>query len=437
MAETMLEVLRPQLPTLANLMSKNLALNTPQEQLLAIVEQEIENLNYVAMFNPKILECNKETIKYAMRKVIMQNLSFDPDLGLIYLTTRQADIDGRKQTVLEAKPTVNGEISILRQAGVLTRVNPPIVQYDDKGYVIHVHVELIVPQYDTRGNIVRQDILPFNFGINDFRNWQRYSHMQNRRGKDAGQVNNTTMNWANENYYNYYPENPGQPATPDKPGGIQPGFAITKAFRHAMRQAKLDNNPYAKRVLGISHEKYVDPAYDTVDTEFEVIKDNPAPVPQYTPTQPAPVVNTVREEPKAQPAPPPPPPPQPQQEQPKAAAPVAEVVQPTVAQTPPAQPVAQAQPPQQPVSPPPPPPPPPVQQTGGRKNEEYYKMVDDCNTADEIRALYSKHVDIFSADKPLVDYLKKVGNDRTKNPRTPAPQAAPQGGGAAVNAEDL
>ena len=86
--ETGLSVIREIVPIVEQLALRNIDGATSQ-QVEAIIKSEIQNFEYCAYFNPKIMECAPITIKQAFRNVIMKNLSFDPDLKLVHLTTRQ------------------------------------------------------------------------------------------------------------------------------------------------------------------------------------------------------------------------------------------------------------------------------------------------------------------------------------------------------------
>jgi hypothetical protein len=262
--------LAPIIPTLTALMSGRCY--GDGEYLKQMVMQEIENLNYIALTNPKILECHPETIKYAMRKVISQGLSFDPDAGLIYLTTRNIKgKDGAPDFLkLEATPTVNGEISQYRMAGSLYGIESPEVVTDANGYVQSVSVMLIVP---TINGGTRE--MNFEFGVDFFKNLEKASHRQNSFGKKPNEINNSTLNWANPNYSNYYPDRASSVHSYDDKGGIQPAFAITKAIKHALKRSKLDKNQYGNRIKDITHLKVVDPKFDepevTIDTTYEPV----------------------------------------------------------------------------------------------------------------------------------------------------------------------
>src|ERR1700761_3965252 len=149
--KTALELMAPELNTLQTLMSRNFIPGTPNDQIRAVLETEIMNLDFIAIFKPEIYECDPRTIRHHMRRVITQNLSFNPDLNLVYVTTRNMEVGANKikTKVLEVSPTVNGEISLCRQAGVLLRVNQPKVEYDETTKLVKsVTVELVVPVYD-------------------------------------------------------------------------------------------------------------------------------------------------------------------------------------------------------------------------------------------------------------------------------------------------
>lgn len=259
---TALEIMRPIVPILEVLMKKNLQHDVQKDEISAIVMQEIENLNYLSLFNPKLAECHPDTIRYCMRKVIMQGLSFDPDAGLIHVTTYNTEIGGVKSSVMVAEPSVNGEISILRRAGTLSHAMPPGIKYDEDGCVESIHIGLVINKFNEKKQVTGTEILPFDFDVSFFKNLEKFSHARNAKGKTANLVNNTTLNWANANYSNFYPKNPMQAHSFSAKGGIQPGFAVTKAFKHALRLSKLDKNLNSNRVLILENQYVADAKFE-------------------------------------------------------------------------------------------------------------------------------------------------------------------------------
>lgn len=401
-------ILNPIVPTLTHLMMGKVGGN--REYIEARVHQEIENLNYLCLSNPVIAECIPETIKYAIRKVITQGLSFDPDAGLVHITTRNMTIKGPdgKDVIhkkLEVTNTVNGDYSLYKMSKALIGINSPTVTYDEKGYVQSVLIELIVPN-GTGG----ARIMPFTFDAGYFKTLEKYSHKQNSFGKKSNEVNNATLNWANQNYSNYYPENPAKNHSYDDKGGINPGFAITKALKHAFRRAKLDKNPYSVS-FDVQHEKIVDPSLDDNEvpySEAEIVT-------EYAPA--------------AAPVQPPTPPPAEPLETPLAS-PLQPPITPPAAVVPPA-PVAPVTPPPAAATPTPTPPPaPPAAEDG--KDGVYIEILNECQmakTKEEVNKIYlARKADVQA--RPLL--LKEIKAIISEHKRIEA-----QNQPAEVSASDL
>lgn len=253
-------------PTLIALLSRNLSPDTTKEQLEAIIDQEIFNFEYIFIFNPEYLECESMSIQNAFRQTIMQNLSFDKDLGLVYMISRNYSIQGKQMKVLERTPSANGWVSIYRQLGALTDVDTSNINYNPTtGLVEKVRIGLTVPKYSNSGEITGEEKKWHEFGLSDFKLWETKSHSIKVSPNNPG--NSKTLNLAGENYRNYAPKGisldgkafkDGENPTADKKGGINPSFAITKCLGHALKREKLERSPYAKRFIYLQHKRYVD-----------------------------------------------------------------------------------------------------------------------------------------------------------------------------------
>ena len=194
----------------------------------------------------------------------MQNLSFDQDLSLVYLSTRNYKVSGRDNKVLEGKPTANGLISIYRQTTGLQDFLAPRVEKDERGYVKAITITLVVAQFDNKGEISKVENKEYRFDATDFRSWQKASHMQNSGMGKTGVL--ATLSMANALYYNYKPDQKGSDdiPTPQNPGSINESFAITKCVKHALKKSNLSPNPYAKKyaTTAYQHRKFVEEVED-------------------------------------------------------------------------------------------------------------------------------------------------------------------------------
>ena len=281
---SIIPILKPDERTYMALMSKNI--DVSKEQLEATILNEMYNLDYIAqLYKPEILECEPMTISNGFRFVINNNLSFDQSLGLVHITTRRhtmkvrtgKDKDAkpieREVRVLEVKPTVNGLVSMCKQAGTLINILPSDFEYDEKRYLKSVTINIQLPEYDSDGSLLKTKTVSKKFDLDFFKKLEIASHRQNSRGK-ADKTNNKTLNQANALYSSYYPDAQGfKPQDYSDKGGIDPEFANTKAIRHYLE--KLDKNPNAKIKKGTFHsnvfkedkDEIIDGTYDEVKKE--------------------------------------------------------------------------------------------------------------------------------------------------------------------------
>jgi hypothetical protein len=226
-----IELLKQEIPSLKAL----LALNTSKDvDVETLALQELEYIRQYAINNTAIMECMPQTVVIAVRNVLKQNLTLDPYAGLVYIKTRNVNTGSKENPVwkkaLEIQPSANGLISVARQCGRILDIKRPEVTKDGNGKVIAVSVEVLIPSTPSP----RWDKISFD--EDDFYRWQRASHKENSRGKKATEVDNETLNWANENYTNWK-------------GGIDPEFARAKAIRHALK--KMGTNPNERNATRI------------------------------------------------------------------------------------------------------------------------------------------------------------------------------------------
>ena len=283
------EIVRPKLGVMVSLLSRNLPPDTTRDKLEAIIDQEVFNMEYQFYLRPEFKDCSEISIENAFRKTIMQNLSFDKDYDLVWFAKREFTIEGRKELQLECKWTANGDISIHKQTGSLLDVDTSHIEFDPvSGLVKKVRIVLICPTYNTDGNVNGQSEKTFEFGLADFRIWQKAAHKQNSNSSKPGIM--ADLSNSSESYWSYYPNQTSSDdlatsakSMGDKPKcGITPGFALTKCVRHAFRRAKLERNPYAKRFVYVNHKKYVE---SVLDDEIEVTYIAPA-APEFPDSEP-------------------------------------------------------------------------------------------------------------------------------------------------------
>ena len=208
-----LVILNEQQNNLAAIMAYNL--NKSVEQVQALVMAEIDNIQAVALVNPDIEQCLPQSIAQAVKSALRQNLSIAPEAGLIYLSTRSLEKNGKWVKVLEAKRTALGEISFQRQCGRLLDLKAPVVEYNENNQVVKVTVEYLVPSHPAP----RWEIATFDNAF--FRRLMQFSH--NERGRKKPDADATKLNYANKLYRSYN-------------GWIDPEFAKAKAIRHALKK---------------------------------------------------------------------------------------------------------------------------------------------------------------------------------------------------------
>lgn len=232
-----LELAKKELPTLQALIKLNSQAGTDTATLAM---QELEYLQNISIGMPALLQCIPDTVIMAIKKVLKQNLTLDPDAGLVYVKTRNVNMGNNNWAkVLEIMPTANGLISINRQCGRIMDVKRPTVTKDANGKVAAVTFHFQKPTFNDK----RQPVATWveeTFDEDDFYRWRRASHKENARTwkQESGkpQPNSETLNYANENYTNFK-------------GGIDPEFARAKAIRHGLK--KLGTNQNENRAVQI------------------------------------------------------------------------------------------------------------------------------------------------------------------------------------------
>lgn len=244
---TALDVLRNERPTLQAITSFNYG---EGRDVSSIVLNEISYLEGMAVGKPEILACEPQSIMMAMKYVLKNNLSLDPNSGLVYTKTRNLALvkDGNGQVtkwgkVLEVQPTCEGLLSIAYQCGKILDHERPTVKKDAAGKVIEVSFKYLRPSFGAPRWV------EITFDESDFKRWQTKSHAENSRGKQDA----ANKDYSNPNYRSFN-------------GGIDPEFARAKAIRHSLK--KLGTNPNERLSIAIKPaiSQTVDPTADMAAT---------------------------------------------------------------------------------------------------------------------------------------------------------------------------
>lgn len=225
-----LSLLEAQKPTLQALVSLNYPTGVDSASLIT---QEVEYLRQRAISLPAIFECVPTSVVMAVKSVLKNNLTLDPQAGLVYIKTRNVKVgtpQGDKWVkVLEITESCNGLLSIAYQCGKILDHKNPIVKKDDNGKVIGVEFEYQV----STGRWEKRE-----FDESDIERWKIKSHEENGRKKDD--ANKSTLNYANALYSSWK-------------GGVDPEFARAKAIRHGLK--KLGTNANEKFAVKIQVPK--------------------------------------------------------------------------------------------------------------------------------------------------------------------------------------
>lgn len=260
--ETGLTLLRKELPQLQALIGLNVKQGVNVE-ILAL--QELEYLQMHAMQKKDILECEPITVVQAVKSTLKNNLSLDPSMGLVYVTTRSVNVGTKAQPlwkkVLETTPTANGRLSINYQCGkIIDHKNPEVRKDPNTGKVVEVSFEY----QNSRG---RWEIKRWD--ESDFERWKNASHRQNSRGQSDA----ATRSYANPLYTSFK-------------GGIDPEFARAKAVSHGLKKLGTNPNELRADVITIPNEPKrvnIDPKVeeqamnDDSHVDYEEVANEPQP----------------------------------------------------------------------------------------------------------------------------------------------------------------
>lgn len=233
----MIELATKELPTLSALVKLN---SLPGTDASTIALQELEYMQQLALTKPVIYECLPETVISCIKYVMKNNLSFDPNAGLIYVKSRTSEVNGQKVKVLEVQPSADGLISIARQCGRILDVDRPAITKNAEGKVIAVTARFLVPSFDeNRRPIAKWKEIEFD--ESDFKRWQIASHKENGRYK----TDSSTVDYSNPNYKSLNK-------------GIDPEFARAKAIRHGLKKLGTNQNEArATQIITPAEKKHV------------------------------------------------------------------------------------------------------------------------------------------------------------------------------------
>lgn len=185
---------------------------------------ELAYLEAIATMKPEIKDVDTNCAIIELKKVLSLNLSLNPDLNLVYVTTRNFYPDkndfSKKIIMLELKPTVNGMLSAAMQLGTILDYKIPVVSYDNQGKPTICEFEFLVPS----GKGERWE--KASYGMIDVARWRAASEKQNSK-----KIKGETI--------------PGQPNAlyTSFNGSIDPAFFATKCMRHALKNRR--GNPLA------------------------------------------------------------------------------------------------------------------------------------------------------------------------------------------------
>lgn len=219
-----LEQAKPEFQALVNLNCQD------SSKAVAIVQQELEFLKEIALTNPSLLNCTPESAVLAVKRAMKNNLTLDPQAGLIYVKTRNVNTGTQTApvwtTIMETQETANGIISKLRMFGRILDVKRPSVEYDANGKVFSVTIEWMVP------STPQPRWESATFTDYEFSKWRAASHREKSRGKNDA---------ASKDYSN--------PLYSSWKGGIDAEFARAKAIRHALKKLGANaNEGFAKAI---------------------------------------------------------------------------------------------------------------------------------------------------------------------------------------------
>lgn len=193
--------------------------------LKALAIQELDFLQMHMAVKPFIADCEAITVIQAVKYTLKNNLSLDPNAGLVYLMPSSAKVGDVWKKILEIKPTAEGRISIAKQAGTLIYNKRPQVEKDANGKVVRAFVEMLFPC----GNTSIWETIEID--ESDFKRFRTASHTKNSKGKQDA----STVDYSNKLYTSFN-------------GGIDPEFARSKVVSVALKKrgtnlsAKINND---------------------------------------------------------------------------------------------------------------------------------------------------------------------------------------------------
>jgi hypothetical protein len=187
----------------------------PGTDVAAIALQELDFLSMHMIAKPFIAECIPETVIQAVKYSLKNNLSLDPNAGLVYLMPTSVSVGGVYKKALEIKPTADGKLSIAYQCGTILDNERAVVKKDGQGKVTEVSIRILLPSVPSpRWETIEMDQA-------DFDRLKKYSHIKNSRGKQDADMKK--LNYANPLYTNFN-------------GGIDPEFARSKVISVALKK---------------------------------------------------------------------------------------------------------------------------------------------------------------------------------------------------------
>jgi len=198
------------------------------EKAEAIVQQELQYVFEASLNNPEIRNCHPSTVEMVIRRAVTNNLSLDPNAGLVYLKTRRKKVSTKDEperfiTVLEATETCNGMLSTARMTGCIIDHKLPVVDFNEAGKVIGATFEYQVP--NGRWEVVK-------FTEYDIERWGNYSEKENQRFDKSKQRNPLYTSWR---------------------GGIDPEMMKAKCIKHSLK--KLGKNPQERHATKVDYSK--------------------------------------------------------------------------------------------------------------------------------------------------------------------------------------
>ncbi len=210
--ETALALLKKDIATIEAIIGLNATEGT---NVAAIALQELDFLSMHMIAKPFIADCLPETVIQAVKYSLKNNLSLDPNAGLVYLMPISVKVGAGYKQALEIKPTADGKLSIAYQCGTILDHERAIIKKDGNGKVTEASVNILLPSVpNPRWEKVEID-------QSDFDRLKKYSHIKNSRGKNDAKMD--TLNYANPLYSSFN-------------GGIDPEFARSKVISIALKK---------------------------------------------------------------------------------------------------------------------------------------------------------------------------------------------------------